>query len=457
MKRSILSIVIIAVIAAAAWTYRSHSTAMPVDAAVARIDTIRHYVDERGKTRLPQSYRITMPYAGRIKAITFEEGDRVSAGQTLAEIVPDDLGIVVAETKAQFDRLTASIAENDDTSVEETILKQADEYTRSMAATVMAAKERVRAGEAQRDFADKSLKRVQTLRETNAVSEEELNVAEVAQIEASVDLRQDELVLAALESMATATALLPTAVRQFIDRKQLTRAVLERERAQFEAALEKSLLEQKRGTMTSPVDGVVLRRQVTNERFLAAGAELLTIGRLEDLEVEADVLTQDATSIGQGDAVEIHGPAVGPTAARGHVHRVSPAGFTKISSLGVEQQRVSVIVRFDDGELARLLSERNLGVDYRVGVRIVAEERTDVLVVPRSALLRDNAGGWQVMAVEAGRVAVRDVDVGLVNDRLAQITRGLAGGDTVLVAPEPSVDEGERVAPVLQSPPNLVE
>ena len=457
MKRIILLVVIVVAVVTAVRAYRSYSTALPVVAARARTDTIRHYVDERAKTRLPQSYRITMPYAGRIRAITLEEGDSVTAGQTVAEIVPDDLDIVVAETKAQYDRLTAAIAENDDKSVEETILQQADEYVESMAATVLAAKERVRAGEAQLDFADKSLRRVQKLRETNAVSEEELNFAEVAQIEASVDLRQDELVFAALESMATATALLPTAVRQFIDRKRLTRAVLERERAQFEATLEQSLLEQTRGTMTSPVDGVVLRRHVTNERFLAAGTELLTVGRLADLEIEADILTQDATAIEPGDAVEIHGPAIGPMAVAGHVHRVSPAGFTKISSLGVEQQRVTVIARFDEGELDRLLKSRNLGVDYRVRVRIVAEERTGSLVVPRSALVRGNAGGWQVWAVESGEVVVRDVEVGLVNDRLAEIRRGLAEGHTVLIAPEPNLAAGTRVEPILQSPPNLVE
>ena len=107
MKRIIPLVVIVGVvIAAAAWVYRSHSTALPVAAATARTDTIRHYVDERAKTRLPQSYRITMPYAGRIKAIMLEEGDSVTAGQAVAEIVPDDLDIVVAETKAQFDRLT---------------------------------------------------------------------------------------------------------------------------------------------------------------------------------------------------------------------------------------------------------------------------------------------------------------------------------------------------------------
>ncbi|MCA9101934.1 MAG: efflux RND transporter periplasmic adaptor subunit [Pirellulales bacterium] len=457
MKRILVVIVVIAVLVAAVWAYRASSPAVPVDAATAEIGTIRQYIDERGKTRLPETYRITMPYAGRIKAITLEAGDRVTAGETVAQIVPADLDIAVTETRAAFDRITASIAENDDSSVENTVLSQANEYVESMGATVLAAQERVRAGVARLDFADKNLGRVQKLRETDAVSEQELNEAEVAQIEASVDLRQDQLVLAALESIASATAMLPTMVQQYIDRKSLTRAVLERERAQFEAALEQALLEQTRGTMTSPIDGVVLRREDTSERYLAAGTELLTLGRLEDLEVEADVLTQDATSIEPGDRVEIYGPAIGDTPAAGRVSRVFPAGFTKISSLGVEQQRVTVIVRFDDGVLDRLLRARNLGVGYRVHVRIVSDERTGALVVPRSALVRDDAGRWQVFAVDQGRVDVRPIEVGLINDRLAEVTGGLEEGSVVLVAPEPTLTSGERVEPVLQSPGNLVE
>ena len=90
-----------------------------------------------------------------------------------------------------------------------------------------------------------------------------------------------------------------------------------------------------------------------------------------------------------GDAVEIYGPAIGPAAVHGEVARIYPAGFTKISSLGVEQQRVRVIVQFHDREdLKRLLHERGLGVGYRVRVRIHTAERSQALVVPRSALFR---------------------------------------------------------------------
>ncbi len=200
---------------------------------------------------------------------------------------------------------------------------------------------------------------------------------------------------------SAATAMMPTMVNQYIERKSLSRAVLVKERAEAVARLKQVLQDQERGTLTSPVDGVVLARHVSNERHVEGGKVLLEIGRLEDLEVEVEVLSSDVVSVSEMNSVEIYGPAIGKPVARGVVEKIYPTGFTKVSSLGVEQQRVMVIVKFSEGELRRLRHERGLGVDYRVRVKIYKAEKSSALTIPRSALFRGADGKWQVDKVIA--------------------------------------------------------
>jgi HlyD family secretion protein len=135
--------------------------------------------------------------------------------------------------------------------------------------------------------------------------------------------------------------------------------------------------------------------------------------------------------------------------ARGTVSRIYPAGFTKVSSLGVEQQRVKVIVPFAADELARLRSEQDLGVGFRVRVRIYTAEKSEALVIPRSALFRGPAGDWQVFVVRDGRARLQTVPVGLLNDRLAEVTAELTSEDIVILAPETSLTDGTPVRAVL--------
>jgi HlyD family secretion protein len=132
------------------------------------------------------------------------------------------------------------------------------------------------------------------------------------------------------------------------------------------------------------------------------------------------------------------------------VHRIYPAGFTKVSSLGVEQQRVNVIVRFAEGVLEKLREQRDLGVDYRVRVRIFTEHKSDALLVPRTALFRGADGGWEVFVVRDRRAKLQPVEVGLMNDERVEIISGLQQGEIVVLAPESSLIDGTRVKPILR-------
>jgi HlyD family secretion protein len=420
----------------------------PVDTVQVVQKPIREFVDERGKTRLPQTYLITMPSSGLVEGIELTAGTKVEKGQTVAKMVPIDLNLAVDESEAMVRQLKASITEKSTINVEETSLEQAKHFVESMHETVKAALTRVDAGEAKRDLRQKDYDRSINLEKLNpgAQSAADKDKAEYELAASEADYKQDQLVHLATAAIAAATDLLPTMIQQQIDNKGLAVDVLEEQKAAAEARLKQVKENQGRGTMISPVDGVVLERFVDVQQFLPAGTSLLEIGRLEDLEVEADILSLNVVDVKIGDKVEIYGPAIGKEAAIGKVVKVYPAGFTKISSLGVEQQRVKVIIHFEEGELQQLLADRHLGVGYRVRTRIITAEKPNATVVPRSALFRGSGSQWQLYAVEDGRAKIQDVTIGLMNDQEAEVLKGLQPGQTVIIAPETSLIDGTKVS-----------
>jgi HlyD family secretion protein len=425
------------------------SSGPPVNAARVEYGPIEEFVDEQAVSRLPHTYLISMPFSSRIEPITLLEGTRVRQGQTVAQLVRQDLDLAVEQAQATVDRLEAALRHNGDLSVEQTALKQAEQYVESMKSTVAASAARVESGKARLEYALRTLARNEQLFTKGAQTQENLERVQLDRVQSDADYRQDGLINAAMRSLQAATDLLPTMVRQYIDRKLLNQRVLEKEKAEAQARLEMALLNLKRGTLSSPVDGVVLQRFVTNERLLAGGTQLMEIGRLEDLEVEADLLSLDVVDVKVGDQVEIYGPAVGLPRAQGTVRQIYPAGFTKVSSLGVEQQRVKVVVTFRAADLRRLLDERHLGVGYRVRVKIVVRQQSRAMVIPRSALFRGAEGAWTVFAVRGGRARLVAVETGLMNDQRAEVRNGLAEGDVVIVAPENNLEDGQAVRPTL--------
>ena len=421
----------------------------PVDVVAATDGSIHQYIDERAVTRLPQTYLVSMPYAARIEEITLKEGDRVEKDnpeKPLARIIPEDLELAVAEAEAAVQRLDASIAENMSKDLEELAAKQSYELVRSMRDTIKAAETRVESGKEKKAYNKRRFDRLDQAYKAEAITEQERDRVYLDLVTAGFDLAQDELVLRISKALTVATEIIPQMIEQMVTDKSLADAVLKKQRAEALAVLEQVKLRQKRGTILSPVDGVVLKRFVTDERFLGAGDPLLEIGRLEDLEVEADLLSVDVVNAKVGDPVEIYGPAVGAEPAKGKVSKVYPAGFTKVSSLGVEQQRVKVVVAIEPEDLQRLAEQRGVQVGYRVRVKILTDQRDNTLVVPRSALFRGADDQWQVFVAEGNRARKRLVEVGLINDRLAEILSGIKPGEQVIRTPPSSLADGGKVA-----------
>jgi HlyD family secretion protein len=192
-------------------------------------------------------------------------------------------------------------------------------------------------------------------------------------------------------------------------------------------------------TVTAPADGVVLRRLRESESVVPAGEPLLEIGDPGRLEVVADLLSTDAVRVRAGAraTIEQWGDEVALSAT---VRRIEPAGFTKVSALGVEEQRVNVVLDFvDPGEACALLGDA-----YRVEVRIVIWEAPRVLKVPTSALFR-NGERWAVYVASGGRARRTLVELGRQTGREAEVISGLSDGTRVIVHPGDLIEDGVRI------------
>jgi HlyD family secretion protein len=189
----------------------------------------------------------------------------------------------------------------------------------------------------------------------------------------------------------------------------------------------------------SPVDGVVLRLLQESESVVPTGTPLLEVGNVEDLEIVSDLLSSAAVRVraGQPALIEQWG---GDRALKGRVRRVEPSGFTKLSALGVEEQRVNTIVDFDDPAENRPA----IGDGYRVEVRIIVSARDNVLKVPVSSLIR-HGDDWAVYVVDNDRAARRVVQIGERNSLEAEVTSGLSGGERIIVYPSDAIADGVQV------------
>lgn len=343
----------------------------------------------------------------------------------------------LAEARAVVARIEAAIRTQSDSRIEETAIAQAQAYVESMTSTVSAAAARCDASQARWQYAQKYAARIAGLVRSGGAAQDDLDRSELLKIESELSYRQDRLIHAALVSLQAATDLLPTLIQKYVERKLLVVEELKQQLAEARARLATVEENARRAVMTSPADGVVLHRYVSQEQFLPAGTRLLELGRWEDLEIEAEILTQDAVRLRTGMTAEVFlGENAVEPLCQGKVKRIEPAAFTKLSSLGVEEQRVKVIVELTPQDFEQLPGRANLGVGYRVWVRIIVRERKNTLIVPRISVVREASDRWAVWVWTGRRAERRPVTVGIMNDAYAEILSGLTAGEAVLLTPE---------------------
>jgi len=435
-KWLILGVIVLGVLGVIVWARLQPDAT--VEVLRARVQPVRAYVEEQAVTELPYDYLVSMPIAGWLEPIQLREGDPVEKDQVVARLDTEDLRDRVTQAEQSIGELITHLEETKDHRLEENALVEVNATVKAIDQTVEAAEAKLEAAKAIRDFAASDLERLHRIAEADAAANREMRQVEMAFRKARADYQSDLLELAALKTLAAVSYIGPKFIKDYIDRKSFTadRYTKQLEQARVELELAKRNLG--RAEVRSPVDGVVLHRHQTRRQFLQAGTPLLTLGRLDDMEIVAEVLTERATRIQPGDPVEISGQALPEGHVAGKVLRVYPAGFTKISSLGVEQQRVNVAVKLDQ-------RPERLGVGFRVYVRIFYAEAPAASALPRTCLFRNARGGWQVMVVRDGKARVQDVQVGLMNDDVAEIKSGIGSDEWVVAQPSREITEGMRL------------
>jgi len=411
--------------------------ATEVEETRARRAEIRESFREPARTRLAKTYPVTMPVDARIPRIDLEPGDAVTAGQELVAIDLVPFEQAVAEAKAAVAELEAEIVVKDDNRLEEIAAEDAAAAVKAAGEALKAADEEVAAQKARADRAAKDLVRKQALAAKKIISDDELDDAKLAAETSLIELRKQQFYRASLKAVIVAVDLYPRAVAQYVAKKGLERGVLVRRLAQAKARLALAQHRLRLAHVRSPIDGVVLERYEQGDCPLPAGQRLLLLGNLDQLEVVADVLTEDVLRLSPGSEVELE-PAMGLDMIPGKVKLIEPAGFTKLSSLGVEQQRVKVIVALTG-------RHDHLGVSYRLQARFVTGTKSDALVVPRFSVLQAPDRSFYVFRIADRQLRRQAVKVGLRSDLELEIVEGLSPSDAIVARPDATMRDGMKV------------
>lgn len=394
VRRTIL--IALAILGAGALVYAFIPRAAEVELVACVREPMRVTVDEDGQTRIKERYTVSAPLAGRLARITLDPGAPVKAGETIvASIEPSDPSLLDPRALAQAQaRVSAAQA----------ALSQAEAAL-------------ARAGAAS-ELAVSNLQRQQEAHRSNASA-------------------------AALLDEAVATASIRSAEHRAAGfARDIAKFELEQAQAALLHASPDRPADGWRFDIRAPVSGEVLRVFQESSAVVGAGAPLLEVGDSTDLEAAIDVLSTQAVAVRPGAPV-IFERWGGEEDLHGVVRLVEPSAFTKISALGVEEQRVFVIVDFTTPPEARA----SLGDNFRVEARIVVWEEPEVLTIPTSALFR-SADDWCVFVVEGGRARQRTVTIGRRNTLQAQVLGGLPEGEKAVAYPSDKVREGSRVKAV---------
>lgn len=384
---SIIIIILIAIF------FSVRTPPIEVDTAEAIEAPLLVTIDDEGETRVRDMFVVAAPINGHLLRVDLEAGDQVVAGQTVvARMMP-------AQPDFQNPRSEAEIQAR----------------IRGLKANVQSSAARISQARADRALAAANFGR------TDAIFK---------------------------RGFATKTAHDAARAARDSSAAQVTEALQAQESAQFElnaarASLMGPSISNMRGNaldITSPESGSVLRVTQESETLLTAGSIIMELGDPLDIEIVTDLLSRDAVKIKPGSDVLIDNWG-GDQPLKGKVQRIEPFGFTKISALGVEEQRVNVIIDFVDPQTAHA----RLGHGYRVIVRLVEWSGEKILQVPISALFRDS-GIWSVFEMDAGKARLVPVKVGRMNDEHAQILEGLEAGASVILHPSEKIDDGTKVS-----------
>ena len=388
--RKVIGIGLTTIVIAALLIYGFKPVPQQVDVATVKRGPLRISIDEEGKTRVIDRYIISAPVAGYAHRIELDVGDQIKEGQTLLTLDP-----LPSATLDPRSRATAQAR------------------IESAKATLESARKQATAAKAEAEMAQIEYERTANLCKVQCVSKEEEDLA---------------------QTKARSTKAMEQSAQFAVD-------VARHELKAAQAALKYAGEKDNSATLpiTSPINGSVLKVYRESEGVVGSAEPLIEVGNPKHLEVEVDLLSADAVKLSSGTRVLFERWG-GEKTLEGRVRTIEPVGFTKISALGVEEQRVWVI-----SDLTSPPEEwQRLGDAYRVEASFILWESQDVLTVPTSSLFRHD-GGWAVFIVADGRAKQVPVTIGERNGLTAQVLSGVSEGQSVITHPGDTVDDGVRV------------
>lgn len=377
---------------------------IPVDLATVARGKMTVTIDDEGKTRVRHIYTVSAPIAGKVlrishpfgeRGISRHVGDLVTADETVVAVMqPTTPGFIDARSREELEAAVASA---------DAAVKQAEADIRRLQAAL--------------DFSRTEFQRAQALARTQTISAQAFD-------RSKFEVESNEAALISAKAQLE--------VRQFARTSLAARLI---DPTSVAALANPACCVQIR----APVTGRILKIIQGSEAVVQAGTALMEIGDPADLEVVADLLSTDAVQINVDAPVRIEGWGGAPM--QGRVVRVDPAGFVKVSALGIEEQRVRTVIDFVEPPEAGL----RLGHDYRVVVHVTVWGADDVLTVPVGVLFRRDED-WAVFRLKDGRASTTMVKVGHRNGRMAEVLSGLSAGDRVILHPSDRIKKGVAVA-----------
>ncbi|MEO4040830.1 HlyD family efflux transporter periplasmic adaptor subunit [Hoeflea sp. CAU 1731] len=388
-----LGILLIAIAVIGGFYLAFHERPVPVDAAMVERGYMEVTIVEEGVTRVKDVYAVSSPIAGYLDRPTLDEGEPVEADSTvIASIHPQEPPFLDDRTRAE--------------------LRAAAEAARTAIALAEVEKKRA---ETAYNLAQSNYRRAEQLAKSKTIS--------TSQLEHSFS--EMELQRAQVESSDAAIRLRKAELESALARLKQPSNIDEAEEPENCCV-----------NITAPIDGVVLQILTRSEQAVIPGTQIAEIGDPANLEIVVDLLSSDAARIRPGASVRITDWG-GEEAIEGTVKTVEPAAFTKISSLGIEEQRVNIIIDIDT-------VPENLGHGYRILAHLRVWEREDVLTVPIAAIFR-SGGSWSVFVIDDDQAKLETVELGRMNDTVAEVLGGLEAGEMVVLYPSDVLEDGKLV------------
>jgi len=381
-----------------------------VSAEVLRVikGELEQYLEDTAQVTSRDKQTVYVEGSGKVVAVNVDVGDAVKRGNLLTRLEQTDLELQLKDAEARVRAATAQLRSSAQRNDNQIGLAQAAVDQAQIAYN-----------SAQKDYENAKL-----LYEAGAMSRDELEKAQAA--------------------MQTAAAALRAANLQLADAQQGAPDYLQ---ANYEAQLEQAIVHRdtiirnmQKQEIRAPIDGVILEKHLEQGMLASPATLAFVLGNVYDLELEAEILADDANKIKIGNKVEISGKAIGAAIIQGEVVEIAPAAVTVTSSLGVKQRRVPVKIAIKD-------NVSRIKPGYNLDIKIITTVKKDVIKVPDTAVF-EYQGKQQVFVVEKGKARLRVVRKGIESGNFVEIQKGLKEGELILTKPDNSIEEGIRIRPV---------